>query len=251
MNYDRPELLDRLAAEYALGTLRGRARRRFEQLLLTLPSARDALQAWEERLAGLAAAVPPQRPPRRVWQAIEARTAPRARPENAPAAPRGSGQLARLVRPALGFAFGAALTAGLVLGRPDLFTSVEDLARQQQALPQSYVGLLTAADGQPTLLVSSTRHGRRVSVKFLRAVVPPAGQVIQVWAVPKEGAPFPLGVVAPADPPRSASLEMSASAEQLLASVTRLAVSFEAAPVTAAAPSAPQFVLSGFCVKLW
>ena len=33
MDYSRPDLADRLAAEYALGTLRGGARRRFESLL--------------------------------------------------------------------------------------------------------------------------------------------------------------------------------------------------------------------------
>lgn len=33
MNYRNPERIDRLAAEYALGTLRGPARRRFERLL--------------------------------------------------------------------------------------------------------------------------------------------------------------------------------------------------------------------------
>ena len=31
MNYDDPELRDRLTTEYALGTLRGPARKRFQQ----------------------------------------------------------------------------------------------------------------------------------------------------------------------------------------------------------------------------
>ena len=38
MNYNRPELLDRLAAEYVLGLLRHRARARFERLCAELPS---------------------------------------------------------------------------------------------------------------------------------------------------------------------------------------------------------------------
>ena len=46
------ELLDRLAAEYVLGTLRYRARRRFERWLLS-PQVGALVKAWEERLAGL------------------------------------------------------------------------------------------------------------------------------------------------------------------------------------------------------
>jgi anti-sigma-K factor RskA len=42
MDYSRPELADRLAAEYVLGTLRGPARRRFEALLPAHPSLREA-----------------------------------------------------------------------------------------------------------------------------------------------------------------------------------------------------------------
>ena len=107
---------------------------------------------------------------------------------------------------ALGFAFGATLTFALVQLMPGAFVSLDGLAQREQALPQSYVGLLTDREGLPTLLISSTRHGTRVTVKSLRPVIVPAGKVSQVWALPKEGAPFPIGVAAPAEPPGSTSL---------------------------------------------
>jgi anti-sigma-K factor RskA len=246
MNYDRPELLDRLAAEYALGTLRGRARRRFERLLRELPAARAAAGAWETRLAGLATSVPAATPPRRVWDAIEARVQP-------PRA-RTAGRLGWL-KPAFGFAFGALATLGLVQMAPQTLVSLDRLAQREQALPQSYVGLLTDSANVPHLLVSSTRHGTRVTVKSLRPWQVPPGKVAQVWALPRdrdgrELPPLPLGVAQPAAPPGSTRFEMAASSEQLLANVPRLAVSFEDAPAQPGqAPST--FVFSGFCVKLW
>lgn len=252
MNYDRPELLDRLAGGYVLGTLRGGARRRFERLIAQRPAARAAVAAWEQRMAPLAQSVPPVAPPARVWAAIDARTAARAtdRPGAARSAAGGRRWPAWL-GPALGVAFGAVLTVGVVRLEPGLLMSLERLAQREQALPQSYVGLLTDAQNQPTLLVSSTRHGTRVTVKFLRPVAVPAGQVIQVWALPKDGAPIPLGVAPPATPPGSTQFALAATSDALLSNVPRLAVSFEPAPVTAAPAAAPVFVLSGFCVKLW
>jgi anti-sigma-K factor RskA len=46
MDYGRRELADRLAAEYVLGTLRGAARRRFEQLLPAHRELADAVARW-------------------------------------------------------------------------------------------------------------------------------------------------------------------------------------------------------------
>lgn len=245
MNYNRPELLDKLASEYVLGTLRGRARRRFEKLLLSLPAARAAAGEWERRLARLAEPVAAVPPPEHVWRAIDARIAsPAVR-----AATKRTGWPA-FWKPALGFALGAALTVGIVQMNPGLLYSVDGLAQRLQALPQSYVGVLTDKGNQPALLVSSTRHGTRVTVKFLRNVDVPAGKVIRIWALPKEGAPFALGVATPAAPPASTTFEMSASSEKLLSAVPRLAVSLEDKAASAGATPG-EFVLSGFCVKLW
>jgi anti-sigma-K factor RskA len=244
MNYQRPELLDRLASEYALGTLRGRALRRFERLLRDSAQARAAVDEWHTRLGRLAMSVPAVAPPERVWSAIERATG------TAAPAPRKASWFASWLKPALGFAFGVAATIGLVQLQPQQFVTLDELAQKQQALPQSYVGLLTDKDNLPTVLVSSTRHGKRVTVKFLRPVEVPAGKVLQVWALPKEGAPFPLGTTGTARPPGKTEFDISATSEQLLSNVTRLAVSFEDAPATAQSKPS-EFVLSGFCVKLW
>lgn len=70
---DKPALQDRLAAEYVLGTLRGRARARFQAWLRQDAALRRTVAEWEGRLAPLAAGVAEVAPPRRVWDAIEAR----------------------------------------------------------------------------------------------------------------------------------------------------------------------------------
>jgi len=64
------ELVDRLAAEYVLGTLRYRARRRFERWLLS-PQVGALVKAWEVRLEGLEPQLKPVTPPDTVWRGIE------------------------------------------------------------------------------------------------------------------------------------------------------------------------------------
>ncbi|HSI58836.1 MAG TPA: hypothetical protein VLA16_14855, partial [Ideonella sp.] len=73
MDYGRNPLADRLAAEYVLGTLRGRARHRFETLLPAHPALRWAVARWQDMLLPLAASVKPVEPSAAVWTGIEAR----------------------------------------------------------------------------------------------------------------------------------------------------------------------------------
>lgn len=245
MNYLQPERLDRLAREYVLGTLSGRARRRFERVLAASPAAALAVGAWQERFAVLAASVPPMQPREAAWQGLERRLFP-----TAAAAPRVAGfgaWLAGLLSPSSfgGVLAGVLLCVAVLRLQPGLI----GLQAPPEALPQSYVGLLSDGAGRPTVLASSLRHGRQLSVKLLQPVSVPAGRVAQLWALPRDGsAPFAVGVVPDHG---SATLALADSSEQLFFNVTRLAVSLEAAPAAAgAAPSMP-FVLIGPCVKLW
>ena len=237
MKYDDPELLDRLAAEYVVGSLSSRARRRFNRLRHQLPAAEKAVVEWERRLMPLSGSVPSERPPARVWDAIAERTG---------GARRASAGWLRWLSPVGGLAFGVLATLGIINLFPNAMP-VEAIVQQRGTLPQSYVGILTDAQNHPVLLASSTRYGRILSVKRLQPVDVPPGRVAVLWALPRDRAPFAVAVVPPGD---KATLALTDTSEKLFFDVPRLAVSFEnGTPAPGATPSA--FVLTGHCVKLW
>jgi len=248
VNYLLPERLDRLAREYVLGTLTGRARRRFERLLHQAPVAMLAVHTWQERFSVLAAGVPAMQPRDAVWSGLEQRLFVPA----AAAAPRGAGGPLQwlwdlLSGRALAGALAGMFLCVLVLRMQPGLLGLE--AQSEAALPASYVGLLTDAAGKPAVLASSRRHGHELTIKLLQPLAIPAGKVAQLWALPKDGsAPFPVAVVPEKGPAR---LKLADSSEKLLSNVNRLAVSLEAAPARPGDKPSGEFVLSGHCVKLW
>ena len=80
MNYLLPERLDRLARAYALGTLAGPARRRFDRVLRSSPAASVAVDVWRQRLSILDLAVVPMQPPSRPGAASSGTCSRRAAP---------------------------------------------------------------------------------------------------------------------------------------------------------------------------
>ena len=245
MRYSDPQLIEHLASTYVLGTLAGGARRRFERLLRDRTDLQLAVTEWDARLGALGQTVPPRAAPSRVWATIDART----RPLSVTAAP---------VRPAplgwfkpAGFSLGG-LAAGLLAASalfvlvPGLFITADRAAMLTgQRLPQSYVGLLTDAQGNGKLLVSSLRHGTAMTVKVIGPITAPAQGRLVLWAVPAAGPAFVLG---PVPLTGSATSELPGTSEKLLSKVQKLVVTLE----TEAAPTAPgAVVFSGNCAKLW
>ncbi len=243
MRYTHPDLLEHLASSYVLGTLSGGARRRFEQLLRDRADVRGRVSQWETRLGQLAVSVPAQQPSAQLWKAIAARTQPQV------AAP--SGAWLGWLKPA-GFGLGG-LAAGVIAASvlfvtaPAVFVSSDQIAMHTgEKLPQSYVGLLTDAQGKGKLLVSSLRHGKTMTVKVIGPITPPASGRLVLWAVPASGPAFVLG---PVPTSGSAVSTLPDTSEKLLSRVGTLLVTLE----TEASPSAPStnVVFSGNCAKLW
>lgn len=245
MRYSDGRLIEHLASTYVLGTLAGGARRRFERLLRDRADLQLAVAEWEGHLGALGQAVPPRAAAPRVWAAIDARTRPLAR-ATAPARAAPLGWL----KPA-GFSLGG-LAAGLLAASvlfalvPGLFITADRAAMLTgQRLPQSYVGLLTDAQGNGKLLVSSLRHGTAMTVKVIGPITPPAQGRLVLWAVPAQGPAFVLG---PVPLTGSATSRLPGTSEQLLSKVQKLVVTLE----TEATPAAPgTVVFSGNCAKLW
>ncbi len=73
MRYDNQKLADMLSVEYILGTLKGAARTRFEQLLKQRADWAQSFSWWESHIHLLADTVPAVNPPNKVWKNIEAR----------------------------------------------------------------------------------------------------------------------------------------------------------------------------------
>lgn len=59
MNYLKEERLNALAAEYVVGTLRGKARARYQKLMMQYQAVSDATAQWEQYLTGFAETLPP------------------------------------------------------------------------------------------------------------------------------------------------------------------------------------------------
>lgn len=184
MDYGRPRLADRLAAEYVAGTLRGPARRRFVALLPAHAGLRAAVRAWEARLAPLTAVLPPQAPPPQVWQRIQARL-------DGPARAAAPPWWARLV-----FWRGLAALAGVAaLGLAVL------LASPGPAQPPIVVVLnatAPAAGGAvvPAAFVASiSGDGRAVVTRPITAVALQGDRVLELWAAAGRNPPRSLGLI--------------------------------------------------------
>ncbi len=70
MRYQNPALRGELSAQYALGTLQGRARSRFETLLRGDAGLREEVSFWHERFSEFAARLKPVAPREVVWTAL-------------------------------------------------------------------------------------------------------------------------------------------------------------------------------------
>jgi len=221
MDYSRPELADRLAAEYVAGTLRGPARRRLQALLPAHPALRAAVREWERRLMPLTGALAPVEPPATVWPRVESRLFGEARDA---AASVGAARAARAARAPwwTQLAFWRGLSAIATVAAVSLAVLLASPPPAQPPIVVVLSGTGDAAQGAGGFVASVTADGRALVTKPLVNVSLEAGRALELWSVPPQGAPRSLGLI-------SASGATVVQRGRLLDGTAALAVSLEPA----------------------
>ena len=187
MNYNNPNLRERLAAEYALGTLAGPARRRFERLVRRRADWRAELEAWQARLGPLAEAVTAVEPPAHVWTRIAQRAGLETAHRPAPEKPSLWGSLGfwrGFAGLAAASAFGLLVVVGVLRQAPDEVPTVT------LAVLADEVG-----KGQPVMVVTAEPKSHTVSVTLLTEPAIAPDRDLELWAVPDGKDPVSLGVI--------------------------------------------------------
>lgn len=161
---------DMLAAEYALGTLRGGARLQFQRRLADEPDLAARVAYWQEMFSTLDSHLAPIHPPEAVWKKIALDL-----PLKAPL---------RNIRPYLGWMVAAGLAAVTVVTW--LSTRAPELAP-----------LMVLNDGQQhgQWVVSADSRRQQLSITPLRPTNVAAQNSLQLWLIPPGQAPVSLGLV--------------------------------------------------------
>jgi anti-sigma-K factor RskA len=237
---DHPDLAERIAAAYALGTLRGAARRRFEAQARESPGLRAKALVWQERFAAMTELQRGEVPSANVWKRIDNQLA-----AERDAAAMAGARLAPVPR-ALRWWRGAAWASGMVaaaavgmavyLGdqvehrdaqlaqvagaRNALQQQNIKLASELQGKPEiQYVAVLSDDQSAPSLLVTFDPKRNTLTLKRIGAYNEGPEKSLQLWALPAGGQPRSLGVLGGTPVIRLAAAEAQLQAPALAVSL--------------------------------
>ena len=203
-----PPLVAQLAASYALGTLRGGARRRFEALARHHVEVRAQALIWQDRMSSVAELQPQVAPSAVVWKRIEnlvkaEKEAKAMRAARVAAKPEASGWWSNLNLwrglSSMGVGVAAiALMVGVNLNSINarLGGEVQELTAKLSATPEiQYVAVLADDKAAASMLVTFDPKSSRLTLKRVGGFQEQADKSLQLWALPQAGGPKSLGVM--------------------------------------------------------
>jgi anti-sigma-K factor RskA len=233
-----PELLDQLAARYAVGVLRGGARRRLEAHARQSATVRARILLWQERMSALMELPSPAHPSPNVWKRIEnsLQAIPKQILQSSPKLQQLQSSIARLRKHLAWWRAGAALagvaavvgtlvslqSAQSLEGRGQQIAQLEKQLQQQAAQQQiQYVAVLADEKSDASVLVTFDPDKKRLVLQRVGGYQEASDKSLQLWALPPGQAPQSLGVMG-----GDKVLRLTAAPDQIK-NVPTLAISLE------------------------
>jgi len=181
-----------MAGDYVVGLLDTRNAQRVRAAMQVDPAWREAVAAWEVRLAPLAALARPETPPGNVWDRIEARVAPVEAP--------------RVRQERRSYHIWRSVAVLAVIGMIGLGGYTVYARRSGERL----LAVLANERNLPGVLIERDRKGDLTFINLPaasgRVLQAPSGRVLQIWAVAQGAqAPTNLGVL-PYEPVRQLTI---------------------------------------------
>lgn len=187
MNIQHNEKLrEKLAAEYVLGTLKGGARRRLESWFADDAALRRAIAEWQDRLCPLAELMPAVQPSKQVWRAIITRIETHDASLRASVQQGWHNSVQFWRRLGMASTFVAAMLVAVMLVRQPAV----------EVVTPTYVAMLTNEQAQTTMVIVGDAKRRQLTVKVVAPQNIASDRSLELWALPKEGPPRSLGLVA-------------------------------------------------------
>lgn len=210
MNYAKETLCNALAAEYVLGTLKGKARQRYETLMMENQTIRETTWLWEQHLNGMGEGLKPVQPPPSVWNNIQQKLGWVAQADNVVT-----------LKPEKSNNKHWQVLAGLSTAAVLLIVLLMPLTQPTVEPNISSVAVVTDQAHQPLWLIElSDNH---IFTRATSNLVAQQNKDYELWMVPDDGsAPVSLGLL-----PKSGDVQLVRPSQLTLAGVSALAVSLE------------------------
>lgn len=215
--YQNPELFEILAMKYAVGSLQGRARQRFEVLMETHFYLRAIADAYEAKFANLVELLPEKQPSQQVWENIDAHLKKNLT-VTTPQVDKSPWWQMNFFKQSFGFAVMALIVSVVLFYNP--------MTGHDPAAVASYtVAMESNENGELVAITKIKRSNLKLSIDILKPMYVDDGMELTLWCHPKKGGdPVRMGVIS-----KSGKTELTISEKEWkgLKNASQLKVSIE------------------------
>jgi len=210
--YQNPEVFEQLAIEYAVGSMQGRARKRFEALMETHFYLRAVVDAYENKFASLVELLPDTQPSNQVWKNIDAHIQASSSQEAKTPWWQGS-----FFKQGFGMAAMAMVVSAVLLLNPMTLTPT--------ATASAYTAVLESESHDAMAVTKIQKSDMTLSIDIMKKVYIADDMELTLWCHPKGGGtPMKMGTLSKTG---KTNIKISKKEWQNMRNVGLLAVSVE------------------------